>query len=173
MKPVYWIVAIVFGAGAVLGWQFLQRPQEAPTAEVGAPARSVAAVHAGAPAPDESLTTAAPVAQGPTEAEQVTRWIVDTGSTDANARSAAIAALARGPREQVLPVLRRVLLNGEPTVDRPLALRSLRDLALAQGDADSAIREALREVIYHGDDESFTANAQDALDAVEQSETNQ
>jgi hypothetical protein len=49
-------------------------------------------------------------------------------------------------------------------------LNSLRELALAQGDADGAIRGAIREVIYHGDDESLMAGAQDALDVVEESE---
>ena len=51
-------------------------------------------------------------------------------------------------------MLARLLTDGEPQVDRPLALRSLRDLALNQGDADSAIRDAVRHAIYHGDDQT-------------------
>jgi hypothetical protein len=53
-----------------------------------------------------------------------------------------------------VPVLRRLLTDAEPQVDRPLALRSLRDLALNQGDADGAIREAVRNAIYRGDDQT-------------------
>ena len=65
--------------------------------------------------------------------------------------------------------MRQVLSNGA-SEDRPLALRSLQELALEQGDADGAVRAAIREVIYHGDDETLMAAAQDTLDVVEESE---
>ena len=84
--------------------------------------------------------------------ETVEQWIADTTSGDPAKRAAAIAALAEAPRAQALPVLGRLLTDGEPQVDRPLALRSLRDLALNQGDDDGAIRDAVRHAIYHGDD---------------------
>ena len=59
-------------------------------------------------------------------------------------------------------------MNGEPSVDRPLALQSLRDLALNRGDPESAIRNAIREAIYHGDDQTMGADAQEALDVIEE-----
>jgi hypothetical protein len=60
-----------------------------------------------------------------------------------------------------------VLNTGEPEVDRPLALRSLRTLALHQGDTDGVIRNVLRQAIYHGDNEAVTQGAQAVLDDVE------
>jgi hypothetical protein len=103
-------------------------------------------------------------------AQSVEQWITDTQSADASKRAAAIAALARAPKDQVLPVLRRLLTDAEPLVDRPMALQSLRDLALNQGDADGAIREAVRNAIYHGDDQTKTDDVQEVLDIIEESE---
>ena len=67
-------------------------------------------------------------------------------------------------------MLRRLLTDAEPQVDRPLALRSLRDLALNQGDADGAIRDAVRHAIYHGDDLTKADDVQEVLDIIEESE---
>jgi HEAT repeat protein len=91
-------------------------------------------------------------------------------SGDAAKRATAIAALADAPKAQAVPVLRRLLTDAEPQVDRPLALRSLRDLALNQGDADGTIREAVRNAIYHGDDLTKTDDVQEVLDIIEESE---
>ena len=100
----------------------------------------------------------------------VEQWIADTASGDAAKRAAAIAALAEAPRAEALPVLGRILTDGEPQVDRPLALRSLRDLALNQGDDDGAIRDAVRQAIYHGDDLTRVDDAQEVLDIIEESQ---
>jgi hypothetical protein len=168
VKPIYWIIVIVLGAGGVGAWQYSQQRQEA----VAAPAA------AAAPSATEPPASAAPAgaqAQMPAEpgaastADRVAQWITDVGSTDAARRAAAIRALAHAPRAQALPVLHRLVTHGDPA-DRPLALQSLRDLALEQGDADNGIRSAIREVIYHGDDEQLATGAQEALDAVERSE---
>ena len=70
-------------------------------------------------------------------------------------------------------MLARLLTDGEPLVDRPLALQSLRDLALNQGDADGAIRDAVRHVIYHGDDFTESEDAQEVLDIIEESQQGQ
>lgn len=174
MKPVYWVIAIVAGVGFVVGWQFLQDREDVPAAASMPVAEEGTQAHFATPsvAAPAMAEPAAASASEPATADQLKQWITDTGSTDASRRTAAIAALAQGPRQEVLPTLRRVLLNGEPTVDRPLALKSLRELALAQGDADNAVRQAMREVIYHGDDEALAAGAQDAIDAVEVSEAN-
>ena len=103
----------------------------------------------------------------------VAQWIADTSSGDATKRAAAITALAEAPRAEALPVLGRILTDGEPQVDRPLALRSLRDLALNQGDADGAIRDAVRHAIYHGDDFTKTDDVQEVLDIIEESQQRQ
>lgn len=168
MKPVYWVIAFVAGAALASAWHWsADRGAETPPPKA-APAAvmpSVSAVGAGAL---ETGPHSAAVA-APTDAE-VTRWIAELRSPDAGTRATAIGALADAPRARALPALRHVLLNGEPLVDRPMALNSLRELALGQGDADGGIRQAIREVIYHGDDESLAAGAQDALDVVEESE---
>lgn len=150
-----------------IGYSYWKRPESA--AEVNIPAESK-------PAQSIIERTEQPVttkhndevsaAQAITS-DMVDRWIAEATGDDAKSRAAAIAALAGAPRAQALPVLRRVLNVGEPTVDRPLALRSLRTLALQQGDADGAIRNVLREAIYHGDDVDVTRDAQAMLADVE------
>jgi hypothetical protein len=102
--------------------------------------------------------------------KSVSQSIAETASGDPATRAAAILALASAPKIAALPVLRNVLENGEPSIDRPLALRSLRDLALHQGDEDGAIRSVVREAIYHGDDEAVVQSAQGALEIIEESE---
>jgi hypothetical protein len=171
MKLAYWIIAAVLGVAIAGGWTYMQRRADvAPVAAGGSAASASSAAPAtAAVAAGHSLNTAMAGPAAPA-GDQITRWIADVDSTDAAKRAAAITALAQAPRAQSLPVLRRVLLNGEPTVDRPLALKSLRELAATQGDADNGVRQVLREVIYHGDDEQFAASAQQALEVVEQSE---
>jgi hypothetical protein len=170
MKPVWWVIAIVAGVAIAGGWHFwVQRGEAvaAAPAAVAAPASASADVpHIGTPVTRAEIPVTAPPAV--TE-DQVSKWIADVDSTDAARRTVAIRALAHAPRAQALPVLRRLVLNADPA-ERPLALKSLRDLALEQGDADNGIRQAIRQVIYHGDDEQLAAGAQDALDAVERSE---
>jgi hypothetical protein len=100
-------------------------------------------------------------------ADAVAKWIKDATGDDAKARAAAIIALAQAPRAEAIPVLRRVLTDGEPTVDRPLALESLRTLALDQGDSDNLIRGALRNTIYDGNDEATTQSATVVLADIE------
>jgi hypothetical protein len=168
MKTGYWLAAVVAGVALVGAWRFMQSPAAATagssaTEPVAAQASKVGAQPAPA-APTSTLEATTP------DAAQVQQWIADTNNTDAAQRIAAIDALARAPRDQALPVLRRLAANGDPVTDRPRALNSLRKLALDQGDADGGIREAIREVIYHGDDEALASSAQDALDVVEESE---
>jgi hypothetical protein len=117
----------------------------------------------------EMIASAAPASSTPTP-DTVSLWIADAAGADAAKRATAIAALAEAPKAQAVPVLRRLLTDAEPQVDRPLALRSLRDLALNQGDADGAIREAVRNAIYHGDDLTRTDDVQEVLDIIEESE---
>jgi hypothetical protein len=168
MKPIYWIIAIVLGAGTVGAWQYSQQRQEARAAQAAAEAPAATEPPVGAAPAAAPMET--PVEPGTASAaDQVAQWITDVDSTDAARRAAAIRALAQAPRAQALPVLHRLVTHGDPA-DRPIALQSLRDLALAQGDADNGIRSAIREVIYHGDDEQLATGAQEALDAVETSE---
>jgi hypothetical protein len=140
------------------------------------PAESVVRipVEAGSPraAPSGAMQPVVGPASAPSTAspQTVEQWIVDTTSGDAAKRAAAIAALADAPRAKALPVLGRILTDGEPLVDRSLALRSLRDLALNQGDDDGAIRDAVRHAIYHGDDFTNVDDAQEVLDTIEESQ---
>ncbi len=137
------------------------------------PSESVARVPTVAEPPRSPQPATQPVAPAPALPAKspvaVEQWIADTASGDAAKRAAAITALAEAPRAQALPVLGRILTDGEPQVDRPLALRSLRDLALNQGDADGAIRDAVRHAIYHGDDFTKVDDAQEVLDIIEES----
>ena len=141
------------------------------------PAESVVRIPVDAdPPPRDSPSGALQPIAGPAPApsaplpQTVEQWIADTTSGDAAKRAAAIAALAEAPRAKALPVLGRLLTDGEPQVDRPLALRSLRDLALNQGDDDGAIRDAVRHVIYHGDDFTKVDDVQEVLDIIEESQ---
>ena len=121
------------------------------------------------PAPPVSTETAEP-ASGPASPDDIARWSADAVGGDAALRASAITGLVRAPTAQALPILRRVLISGEPAVDRPLALASLRELALERGDADGAIRAVVREAIYHADDVSNVEATQDVLDVIEESE---
>ena len=169
MKLAYWIIAVVLGVAIAGGWTYVQRRADpTPVAAGGSTASASSELPVTAPVSAEHSPE--PATQVASAGDQVARWASDIDSTDAAKRAAAITALAHAPRAQSLPVLRRVLLNGEPTLDRPLALKSLRELAVTQGDADNGVQQVLREVIYHGDDEQFAASAQEALETVEQSE---
>lgn len=160
------LALLTIGVVFSVTWYFASRPVELPAVPVAATADSTAS-----PArPAAALPVSNP---GPTPAkapDAVAKLIADTSSSDAGKRAAAITALAEAPRAEALPVLGRLLTDGEPLVDRPLALRSLRDLALNQGDTDGAIRDAVRHAIYHGDDQTRTDDVQDVLDIIEESE---
>lgn len=156
------LVAAV-GAVALVAWYRTNTPVQIPVTE------ATPTAHDSSAAPPVQVANSAPVASTPT-AETVSRWIADATGGDAAKRALAISALAEAPRAQAVPVLRRILTDGEPQVDRSLALRSLRDLALNQGDADGAVREAVRNAIYHGDDQMQMNEVQEALDIIEESE---
>ena len=157
------LIVLLAGIG-VLGFIYLKHDAGTPNARIAA------ADPRPSKAPVVPAVASAPLAGSPAPVtdEDVTRWSADAAGGDAGKRAAAITALAQAPVAQALPVLRRVLMNGEPSVDRPLALQSLRDLALNRGDPESAIRNAIREAIYHGDDQTMGADAQEALDVIEE-----
>lgn len=102
-----------------------------------------------------------------TNPANIARWIADTQSTDPKTRAAAIAALAEAPKAEAVPALKRVLTVGDPQVDRQIAVRSLHVLALQQDDDDGAIRNVLRDAVYHGDDEGVTDSARAVLEDIE------
>ena len=159
-----WLLPVSMVLVFAIVWYFLRDPGE--SAPARPPAMQAASAPPATPAgePQSTLSATAPAAV-PFET-----LAADTNSADAQRRAAAITALATAPRAQAVPVLSNVLINGEPTMDRPLALRALRELALAQGDADGAVRAAFRELIYHGDNEALMPATQEALDAVEAAE---
>lgn len=149
---------------AFVGYPYLTRPQSAAAAKALATAAApVSTQQVESGAGQIEPTNASPS----TPAEELDKLIAEATGEDARARAAAITALGTAPRLQAIPVLQRVLRSGEPVVDRPLALNSLRTLALQQGDADGGIRNVLRQAIYHGDDEATTNGAQTTLDDVE------
>lgn len=114
--------------------------------------------------PDETKPPPTATAATP---DAIAQWIKDTDSTNAQARAAAIAALADAPKAQAIPALKRVLEVGEPNVDRHIALRSLHSLALRDGDSNGQIRDVMRHAVYHGDDDGVTQTAQSLLDDIE------
>jgi hypothetical protein len=151
------------GAGALAVWGLSGSRAEpgADTIVAAAPVSQPTAAASTLPSQNPTL----PAARKKTTAQ----WIADTASGDAKTRATAIEALAEAPRAEALPVLARLLTDGEPQVDRVLALQSIRDLALNQGDADGAVRDAIRRVIYHGDDFSKPQDAQEAIEIIEES----
>jgi hypothetical protein len=159
------LALLAVGVVFAVSWYVARRPIELPAVPVAATAGpAVSSV-----APAASVPVANRVA-APVTADKVAGWISDSASGDAARRAAAIQALAEAPRAQALPVLGRILTDGEPSVDRALALQSLRELALNQGDADGAIRDAVRHAIYHGDDLTDKEAVQETLDVIEESE---
>jgi hypothetical protein len=132
---------------------------------------AVATAHvAAAQAPERPTPTVVPVsAPAPAASASLAGLIADATSADAAKRATAIQGLGTAPRAEALPVLGGILLNGEPLVDRKLALASLRELALTQGDADGKVRDAVRAAIYHGDDFTPTEEVQETLDVIEES----
>jgi hypothetical protein len=99
--------------------------------------------------------------------DDVSRWIADTQNHDAKTRASAIAALAKAPKSQAVTALKRVLESGEQQVDRQIALHSLYELALQDGDNTGVIRDAIRHAMYHSDDEGVTQSAQALLEDIE------
>ncbi|HTU67524.1 MAG TPA: hypothetical protein VMF52_16360 [Steroidobacteraceae bacterium] len=158
-------VAVIIAGGAVAGL-LLGRAQTGAAgsddSDVSVAASAPVAVADGTAAPGD-VTGSAVVAMSDAV---LARLAQDAMVGPRDSRLAAIRQLSQAPREQALPPLKQVLLNGEPGYDRPAALTGLRDLALAQGDGDQRIRDAVREVIYHGDDESLSAAAQETIDAI-------
>ena len=159
------------GCAAVVGYSYVTRMQPA-VAEL-APKRST--LPSGpAPGNGESwVTHAAPSAAEETErraapasADPVFQLATDVSSQDAATRAAAISALATAPPKQAISVLQEVLNSGDPRVDRPLALSSLREMALNHGDGDNRIRNAIRYAIQNGD-AAFVREAEAVLNEIE------
>ena len=165
MKNVRYLLVGLIVVGAVALIHAMTRPESG----VSAGAAETAAAPSISPLPPTAAPANAAPASSSTAAKTTAQWIADTTKADAAVRAAAITALAEAPRAEALPVLSNILETGEPLADRPLALISLRDLALNQGDADGTIRDAIRHVIYHGDDFTKVDDAQEALDVIEES----
>jgi len=163
-RRISWMIAglAVAVATAIIGMQLEDKgPQSGIKVPADAPGlRAVLAT--------PSVPEAMPVTNT-TAGQDVASLIAATGSGDAATRAAAITALAEAPRAEAVPALGRILTDGEPEIDRPLALRSLRDLALNQGDADGRIRDAVRHALYHGDDYTKADDVQEALEIIEES----
>ncbi len=157
--------SLVLAGGIVYAWSARGTDDAHAKPPAPSPVTAAKAVHA-APAPLASPAAAPPQAPPPS-VEQMAAWVADTQSEDPQRRASAIAALARAPRAMAVPALRQVLTTGETSVDRPLALKSLSQLALEQGDDDGSVRNVIREDIYHGDGAELGTLAQSMLDDVE------
>jgi len=155
------------GAVMIIGWSLAGNPEKVSTSSAPEPVKKPLLP---IPAVD---TQPVVVFTAPGISPPVAKLVVDAVSGDAATRAAAITALAEAPRAEAVPVLGQILTDGEPEVDRPLALRSLRDLALNQGDTDGAIREAIRHAMYHGDDFTKPDALQEALEMIEESQQGQ
>jgi hypothetical protein len=159
-RRTYLLLGLAVGAVAVAIWSFTRQAADSQPDVVAALPQ---------PVPAASMVASQPATPPANPTKTTTQLILDTSSGDAATRASAIEALADAPRAEALPVLGRILTDGEPQVDRVLALRSLRDLALNQGDADGAIRDAIRHAIYHGDDLTQVDDVQEALEVIEES----
>jgi hypothetical protein len=159
-------VLVLAGFSAFIGYSDLTRPEE--TTAVGSVThRAVLPMQrAEIDATPTIATNHESASQADAAPDKVAQWAVDAFDADPGKRVNAITALATAPKSQAVPVLQKVLNTGE-AVDRPLALRSLRTLALQQGDGDGGIRDVFRQAIYDGRYEAITPDAQAALDDVE------
>jgi hypothetical protein len=167
-KGTLFAVAVIIAGGAVAGLLSGRDDSTKEPVRVAATPAPARVLHSGVAPPARAPVAAAPAAAALSEAE-LARLAEESMSGPTAVRVAAIERLSKAPRDQALPLLKRVLLNGDPAVDRPAAQLGLRELALAQGDADGRIRDVLREVIYHGDDESLATDAQESLDVIAES----
>jgi hypothetical protein len=153
------VVLLTGGACVGIAYSYLTRPQPATGSDQ--PLLTAAALPAvGAVA----SAISAPVLQAASvpSVDPVATWIEDAAGEDPGRRVVAITALGGAPAARALPVLRQVLGSGD-SVDRPLALNALRELALKDGDATGSIREMLRVEVYDGTDEAFVQSAQALL----------
>lgn len=98
-------------------------------------------------------------------ADIVAQWI--ESGVDSTQRAAELDALTMASRAQAVPVLQRVLIAGDDA-ERQHAVNSLHTLALRQGDADGAIREVLRQAVFHDDGAFIADDVQAALADIEQ-----
>ena len=175
--PMALLVLLAVGSIGAVGYSRLMRSDRAddgaastqPAASQSVPTE-VAMVSPRAETPSEQIVSPSqdqPTATPAAASDALAKWLKDATGNDAEARAAAITALAQAPRLDAIPVLQRVLTDGEPTVDRPLALESLGTLALNQGDSDDLIRSALRNTVYDGNDEAISQSAVDVLAEIE------
>jgi len=131
-------------------------------ADVGPqPTQTAAVAESIAPTPP----IAAPAAKS-LSANVVEKLIHDATEGDRDTRADAIYGLADAPREQAAPVLHRILIGGD-VIDGHLALDALRTIALAQGDADGIVHNAVRFAVYHGTNDTITQSAQEILEELD------
>lgn len=113
-----------------------------------------------------TVPTRTEIAAAAQPAEQLVRQWLDTVEGGAPDRAAAIWNLGSAAKEMALPALRGVARTGSME-ERDIALAALGMLARVQGDDDGSIRAALRDTIYHGDDDDVLFTARATLDDVE------
>lgn len=141
------------GIGIAGYWYAARTAPETNSAATAAsvPATVSAADKITATTPASTNATSNDVAPASPPSDILAQW--ENDRTDAATRAAAIDALVSAPRTQAIPALKRILSAGSND-EKQLALKSLQTMATQQGDADSRIRDALREVISHGGDDA-------------------
>jgi len=166
MQPLFRLalIAAVLPVAGVLVWSYSRNAREQ-TAQSTPSYSAVSNALATQPEP-AAVVSASSSAESATSASSIDQLIADATSSDPAARAAAIVALGNAPKQRVLPVLQSLASGGE-IADRQSALKSLTKIAIEQGDSDRLIRDAIRQVISHGEDETVTQSAQAALEAVE------
>jgi hypothetical protein len=165
-----------FAAGclAVVGYSLVTRvepaaeqaPRPLVTASMASPSPSPSSQFSSPPpealpSPPEPAPAAPPAAMS-----NVDRLVAEATSENAKARTYAISALAKAPKDAALPVLTKVLNRGDLEEERHLALESLQTLALDQGDEDGRVKDVLRQFISHSGDEQFAEVAQRTMDTI-------
>jgi hypothetical protein len=164
----------IAGFAATLGWLRLGGTLSGSDGAVPAAARAAATASL-APriergmrqAPRAKPLPGSAVVPPPLSEAQVRQLIDDTTDPDEQRRLKAIESLGTAPRAVALPVLSRIVTEADAALDRHVALSALFTLGMHQGDADGAIRELLRTLVYDGNDEAVSENAAAALDSLE------
>lgn len=161
-----WLVLALLMAAGVSAYAWVRQATREPDAQAASPPAATAPPTV--TVEQRATPPVPPAADMPAQMspDNAARWIADVNSEDAARRAAAINALADVPSATALPILQNVLTSGETGIDRPLAMKALRTLALREGDVNGAIRNVLREVVYHAD-EGVAQQAQSVLDDLE------
>jgi|GEM_PF-5715099 hypothetical protein len=161
-----WVALSLIGIAVIAGGTYLAHSDIIDASQPDRTTNVVAVPHVALPVAMALEQVSSSQAVEPVD-DQVAKWMVEAFDPSPTVRAAAINGLATASSSAVVPTLQRVLIYGEPFIDRPLALNALRKLAMQQGDGDGGVRDAVRQAIYDGSDADIAQSAQVVLDEVE------